>query len=170
MIFAGAFFNENLVSERSNETGSAHLNIFILTSQQQTSGWLHFASMSLTSGAASERLASKAKSKKRPRDDESGSRKKRRKSGFEQDELLFDMETGVNKAIALMDTQLLADHIAQKTGRFNSEKTAVELADLYISRRYISSLTFWHETHNDTSKLNNRHDFVVGDTDSGKAS
>ena len=92
--------------------------------------------MSVTKVAASEQLASKAKTKKRAREDDGGSKKKKRKSGFEEDEALFDMEAGVNKAIALMDSQLLADHIAQKTTRFNSDKTAIELADLYISREY----------------------------------
>jgi protein CMS1 len=92
--------------------------------------------MSQGKPAKSEGLASKAKSKKRPRDDEPGARKKRRKSAFEEDELLFDMEAGVNKAIGLMDSQLMADHIAQKTSRFGTDLSPVELSDLYISRTY----------------------------------
>jgi len=104
--------------------------------------------MSVTKVAASEQLASKAKTKKRAREDDGGSKKKKRKSGFEEDEALFDMEAGVNKAIALMDSQLLADHIAQKTTRFNSDKTAIELADLYISPNSIKDTTSWTEMRN----------------------
>lgn len=81
----------------------------------------------------SEQMASKSKSKKRSRDDDGGSRK-RKKSGFEQDDLLFDTETGVNRALALMDSQLMADHLAQKTSRFGTDLSSIELSDLYISR------------------------------------
>jgi protein CMS1 len=91
--------------------------------------------MPYTEPPKSELQASKAKSKKRPLDDEGGSsRKRKKKSRFDQDDLLFDMEAGVNKAIALMDSQLMADHLAQKTSRFGSDLSSVELSDLYISR------------------------------------
>jgi protein CMS1 len=82
----------------------------------------------------SEGLASKAKSKKRARA-EDGGRRKKRKTEFEEDETLLDTEIGVNRGIALMDSQLLADHLAQKTSRFGSDLSPVELADLYISRK-----------------------------------
>ncbi|RYP19000.1 hypothetical protein DL765_003583 [Monosporascus sp. GIB2] len=82
----------------------------------------------------SESMASKAKLKKRSRDEDGGARKRRRKSAFEEDDLLFDMEAGVNRAIALMDSQLMSDHIAQKTSRFGTDLSPVELSDLYISQ------------------------------------
>lgn len=84
----------------------------------------------------SEQMASKGKSKKRPREEDGGSRRKRRKAGFEHDDLLFDTEAGVNRAIALMDSQLMADHLAQKTSRFGTDLSPVELSDLYISRMW----------------------------------
>ncbi|KAI0125074.1 U3-containing 90S pre-ribosomal complex subunit-domain containing protein [Xylariales sp. AK1849] len=94
----------------------------------------------------SEALASKAKSKKRPQEDEGGPRKKKKKKpSFQQDDTLLDTEIGVNKGIALMDPQLLADHIAQKTTRFGSDLSPVELADLYISPNSIQDTTSWQE-------------------------
>lgn len=87
----------------------------------------------------SEQMASKSKSKKRSREDDGGSRK-RKKSGFEQDDLLFDTEAGVNRALALMDSQLMADHLAQKTSRFGTDLSPVELSDLYISRMSLSQV------------------------------
>ncbi|KAH8661897.1 U3-containing 90S pre-ribosomal complex subunit-domain containing protein [Xylariales sp. PMI_506] len=92
----------------------------------------------------SESLASKSKSKKRSRN-EDGSHRKKRKVGFEQDDSLLDTEIGVNKGIALMDPQLLADHLAQKTTRFGTDLSPVELADLYISPNSIHDTTTWQE-------------------------
>lgn len=90
----------------------------------------------------SEQMASKAKPKKRSRDDDQGgARRKRRRAGFEQDELLFDTDAGVNRAVALMDSQLMADHIAQKTSRFGTDLSPIELSDLYISRTSPLSLS-----------------------------
>ena len=95
----------------------------------------------------SEQMASKSKSKKRSRDDEGGSRK-RKKSGFEQDELLFDAEAGVNRALALMNSQLIADHLAQKTSRFGTDLSSIELSDLYISRGSPPSASpHWQPAH-----------------------
>ncbi|KAK7985051.1 hypothetical protein PG988_002673 [Apiospora saccharicola] len=96
----------------------------------------------------SEAMASKAKSKKRSLNDEGGSQKKKRKAGFQQDESLLDTEAGVNKAIAAMDPQLLADYLAQKTTRFGSDLSPVELADLYISPISITDTTSWQEARN----------------------
>ncbi|KAH8199757.1 hypothetical protein TruAng_006102 [Truncatella angustata] len=94
----------------------------------------------------SEALAAKAKSKKRPRDDDGGSRKKKKKrNGYEQDDSLLDTELGVNTGIALMDSQLLADHLAQRTTRFGTDLSSVELADLYIPPGSIQDTTSWQE-------------------------
>ncbi|RYO88960.1 hypothetical protein DL764_008650 [Monosporascus ibericus] len=91
-------------------------------------------------------MASKVKSKKRSHDEDGGARKRRRKSAFEEDNLLFDMEAGVNRAIALMDSQLMSDHIAQKTSRFGTDLSPVELSDLYISPTSILDTTSYRET------------------------
>lgn len=82
----------------------------------------------------SESLASKAKSKKRSREDDGGRRKKK-KTGYEQDDSLLDTELGVNSGIAFMDPQLMADHLAQRTTKFGTDLSPLELADLYISRK-----------------------------------
>ncbi|KAI1176433.1 U3-containing 90S pre-ribosomal complex subunit-domain containing protein [Nemania sp. FL0916] len=82
--------------------------------------------------------ASKAKSKKRPREDNSnsnndGGRKRSRKSAFEDEDLDFDLEAGLNKKIGLLDSMLLADHLAQKTRRFGTDLKPAELSALDIS-------------------------------------
>ncbi|KAK9775160.1 putative Protein CMS1 [Seiridium cardinale] len=92
----------------------------------------------------SESLASKAKSKKRSHD-EDGGRRKKRKTGYEQDDTLLDTELGVNTAIAFMDPQLMADHLAQRTSKFATDLSSVELADLYISPGSIQDTTSWQE-------------------------
>jgi hypothetical protein len=50
-----------------------------------------------------------------------------------EDEGDLDVEAGLNLAFARMDGQLVADHIAQKTRRFGTDLSPVELSDLYIS-------------------------------------
>lgn len=59
--------------------------------------------------------------------------KRRKKQHSRDEEGDLDIEAGVNRAFAHMDSQLIADHIAQKTARFGSDLSSVELADLYIS-------------------------------------
>ena len=81
-------------------------------------------------------LASKAKSKKRGREDDGGSRK-RKKSAHEQADLDLDLEAGLNKKIAFLDSMLLADHLAQKTRRFGTDLKPVELSALDISREFL---------------------------------
>lgn len=79
------------------------------------------------------------KSLKRPSQDAGGSsgttnkKKRKRKHLQEHDEADLDVETGLNRAYERMDSQLLADHIAQKTTRFGTDLSSVELSDLYIS-------------------------------------
>ncbi|KAK7756653.1 Protein cms1 [Diatrype stigma] len=106
----------------------------------------------------SEQMASKAKPKRSRDDDQGGARRKRRRAGFEQDELLFDTEAGVNKAIALMDSQLMADHIAQKTSRFGTDLSPIELSDLYISRTSPLSLLSFFGIPNSHSLANSIRD------------
>ena len=59
---------------------------------------------------------------------------KRRKSKKPKDiaDDALDLEAGLNHAIAHMDSQLLADHIAQRTKRFQTDLSLVELDDLRI--------------------------------------
>ncbi len=44
----------------------------------------------------------------------------------------LDVERGINRAIARMDNRLTADHVAQRTKRFESDMSLVELEDLYL--------------------------------------
>jgi protein CMS1 len=88
-------------------------------------------------------LASKGKlkPKKRAREDEGGPRK-RVKPAFEED-LDLDLEAGLNKKIAYLDGMLLADHLAQKTRRFGTDLTPVELSALDISREFFNENEIW---------------------------
>lgn len=63
-----------------------------------------------------------------------GKKAKRRKarSGVQDQDLDLDLERGLNLAIGRMDRGLLADYIAQRTKRFQSELSTVELEDLHI--------------------------------------
>lgn len=75
---------------------------------------------------------------KRKRQDDSKPRKKQKKA--REDEADLDLDAGLNHAFERMDSQLLADHLAQKTSRFGTDLSPVELSDLYISGEPISPL------------------------------
>lgn len=76
-------------------------------------------------------MATTGKARKRGSQDDGGAHKRRKSA--RQDESLLDVDAGLNEAFARMDSQLLADYVAQKTSRFGKELSPVELADLYIS-------------------------------------
>ncbi len=57
---------------------------------------------------------------------------KKRKANAPDDELL-DTELGLNTLFTKMDNQLLADHLAQKLGRFGTDLSAVEISDMTVS-------------------------------------
>jgi len=67
---------------------------------------------------------------------------KRRKSERKTDiyDEALDTEKGINNLFAHMDTQLLADHIAQKTKRNLDDMSVVELEDLRIPCGFITLL------------------------------
>lgn len=76
---------------------------------------------------------------KRPAESDSISSKKKRRrkaKGSAEDDELIDLELGVNGAIAKMDNQLLADHLAQRLSRFGTDLSPVELSDLSISGNF----------------------------------
>lgn len=83
--------------------------------------------------------ASKSTKRKREADDESkkAARKKKRtkKKPDDVDHSNLDSELGINRALAHMDSQLMADHIAQRTRRFQPDLSAVELEDVHIPGR-----------------------------------
>lgn len=87
--------------------------------------------------------------KKRKRTDDDGAKevvedpankkKKKKKSkkaadGYDDEEL--DLEAGINKAFSYMDSQLLADYMAQRTRKYESDLSAVELEDKFIAGRF----------------------------------
>lgn len=75
-------------------------------------------------------------SKRKLQDDEEPqkkAKKQRKQKKAREDEEDLDVEAGLNRAFERMDGQLVADHIAQKTRRFGTDLSPVELSDLYIS-------------------------------------
>ncbi|KAI5208679.1 hypothetical protein E4T39_01435 [Aureobasidium subglaciale] len=91
--------------------------------------------------AAKRKKAKNAKKAKQPKD-------------IEEDAL--DLELGVNHAIAHMDSQLLADHVAQRTKRFHNELSVMELEDMHIPSHAIVDTTSWDKPRN----LENLADFI----------
>jgi protein CMS1 len=59
---------------------------------------------------------------------------KKQRIAAEEDDL--DISMGINKSFAHMDSQLLADYVAQRTRKFESDLSSVELEDRYISGNY----------------------------------
>ncbi len=97
--------------------------------------------------SGSPELASKQTSNKRKRGPvEQGARKAAKKSKktktVEDDGL--DLENNINTAFAHMDSQLLADYVAQRTSKHQSDLSTVELEDKYLpgKERYIESRPF----------------------------
>ncbi|KAF4548606.1 CMS1-like protein [Elsinoe fawcettii] len=78
---------------------------------------------------------------------------KRKKSKPVRDPLdeALDLEHGVNHAIGHMDPQLLADHIAQRNRRHQSDLSSVEQEDLRISASAIHDTTDWRQTRDKES-------------------
>ncbi|EGS22823.1 uncharacterized protein CTHT_0012990 [Thermochaetoides thermophila DSM 1495] len=68
--------------------------------------------------------------KRKLQDDEKPRKKRKHKRPTRDDDADLDVEAGLNRAFARMDGQLLADHLAQKTRRFGTELSSVELNDL----------------------------------------
>lgn len=74
---------------------------------------------------AAEELAPKKSAKKA-----SDKPKKKKAKAIDEDEL--DVEAGINNAFSHMDSQLLADYIAQRTRKYESDLSSVELEDKYL--------------------------------------
>lgn len=77
-----------------------------------------------------------SKKRKRGADLEQGEKKAAKKSkskkgkADEGDEL--DTDAGINQAFSHMDSQLLADYVAQRTKKYESDLSQVELEDKYV--------------------------------------
>lgn len=71
--------------------------------------------------------------KRKLQDDDKPRKKQKKQKKVREDQGDLDVEAGLNRAFERMDGQLVADHIAQKTRRFGTDLSPVELSDLYIS-------------------------------------
>ncbi|KAK4192583.1 U3-containing 90S pre-ribosomal complex subunit-domain containing protein [Podospora australis] len=94
--------------------------------------------------------------KRKLEDDAPAKEQKKQKKKQREDEADLDVEAGLNKSFARMDGQLLADHIAQKTSRFGTDLSPVELSDLYISANAIKDTTSFQKPRT----LENLPDFL----------
>ena len=90
-------------------------------------------------------------SAKRKREDDAkpeskrAAKRKKTKKPKDVDDDAIDIEAGVNHAIGNMDSQLLADHLAQRTKRFQPDLSMVEAEDLHISATAIRDTTSWEK-------------------------
>ncbi|KAI1001010.1 hypothetical protein K3495_g7186 [Podosphaera aphanis] len=57
----------------------------------------------------------------------------------------IDIEAGLNLGFHKMDSQLLADYIAQRTKKYQSDLSSIELEDKYIKASYITESTSWNQ-------------------------
>ncbi|KYK59846.1 hypothetical protein DCS_00980 [Drechmeria coniospora] len=78
--------------------------------------------------------------------------KKRKTKRSKHDDEAYDVELGINKLIARMDNQLLADHLAQQVAKFGKDLSSVELSDLTVSASSICETTAWADART-TEKL-----------------
>ncbi|KAL2166583.1 hypothetical protein VTG60DRAFT_2478 [Thermothelomyces hinnuleus] len=83
--------------------------------------------------------------KRKLQGDEKPRKKHKKHKKVREDEADLDVEAGLNRAFERMDGQLLADHLAQKTRRFGTDLSPIELSDLYISANYIRDSTSWEK-------------------------
>ena len=85
-------------------------------------------------------------SKKRKRDAEGKSQPEEKKSKTRRklkkpkdvDDSMLDVDRGVNLAIAHMDPQLMAEHVAQRTRRFEPDLTMVEAEERILPGEHVS--------------------------------
>ncbi|KAF2427588.1 hypothetical protein EJ08DRAFT_592794 [Tothia fuscella] len=91
---------------------------------------------------------------KRKRDDEErrpakrvkkSKKQKRTKKPKDINEDDLNADLGINLAIGRMDGQLMVDYVAQRTKRFQSDLTTVELEELYLPTKAILDTSSWEE-------------------------
>jgi len=79
-----------------------------------------------TAGEANKRKRGDLEDSKKP------AKKNKRKKRRIVDDADIDVAAGLNNAFAHMDSQLLADYVAQQTRKHESNLSSVELEDKYI--------------------------------------
>ncbi|KAH6671719.1 U3-containing 90S pre-ribosomal complex subunit-domain containing protein [Halenospora varia] len=67
--------------------------------------------------------------------------KSKKVKAIEEDEL--DLDVGINNAFSHMDSQLLADYVGQRTKKYESDLSSIELEDKYIPASAIQDTTSW---------------------------
>lgn len=90
-----------------------------------------------------ETTKSKPSTKKRKRATEDVPKKAKSKKAKSEEEDELDIEAGINRAFAHMDNQLLADYVAQRTRKYESDLSMIELEDKYIPAAAIQDTTAW---------------------------
>jgi len=102
-----------------------------------------------SSGSPEPQSGNKRKrdSDSKPESKRAAKRKRSKKPKDIADDAL-DTEAGLNHAIAHMDSQLLADHVAQRTKRFQSDLSLMELEELQLPSSAIVDTTEYQEPRN----------------------
>jgi len=102
-----------------------------------------------TSGSPEPQSGKKRKhdSDSKPESKRAAKRKRTKKPKDIADDAL-DIEAGLNNAIAHMDSQLLADHVAQRTKRFQSDLSLMELEELQLPSSAIVDTTEYQDPRN----------------------
>jgi len=80
----------------------------------------------------------------KPESKRAAKRKKTKKPRDVDDEAL-DLEKGLNHAIGYMDSKLMADHVAQRTKRFQPDLSMVEAEDVHVPEKAILDTTSWEK-------------------------
>ncbi|GAM86318.1 hypothetical protein ANO11243_043320 [Dothideomycetidae sp. 11243] len=83
----------------------------------------------------------------KPQSKRAAKRKKAKPTKEAYDDAM-DVEKGINHAIAHMDSQLLADHVAQRNKRFNSDLSTMELEEMQLPSSSIIDSTTWRDQRN----------------------
>jgi len=93
--------------------------------------------------------ASYAQSTKRKRDEDTAppskraAKRKKTKKPKDVDDEALDLDLGVNHALAHMDSQLMADHLAQRTKRFQPDMSPVEAEEIHVPEKAILDTSGW---------------------------
>ncbi|KAF4309539.1 replication regulator protein [Botryosphaeria dothidea] len=85
--------------------------------------------------------------RRREEDSKQSKRAKRRKNKKPKniDDEDLNEEFGLNLAVARMDSQLLADYMAQRTKRFEPDLSMVELEDRYVPEKAVLDTSSWEQ-------------------------
>ncbi|OTA27806.1 hypothetical protein BTJ68_10404 [Hortaea werneckii EXF-2000] len=81
----------------------------------------------------------------KPQSKRAAKKRKQTKKPKDVDDDALDTEQGVNHAIAHMDSQLMADHLAQRTKRFQPNLSLVEAEDVHIPASAIRDASSWDQ-------------------------